>query len=183
MENGSNTHYDTDCASLTEAARPAQSVEDILDKNGSFVWLTRGASMRPLLKTGRDVIEIKKPEAVYPDGILKVNDVALYKVPFKGREGQYILHRVRQVHDGFYIICGDNNVIMEKVPVSWVIGVMTGLTRRGRNVDLNGFFYKSYVKHWGGRYRRRMILKRIGFAVKKPLRPVYHRIRSAFKRR
>ncbi len=158
------------------------SIEEILEKKGSFVWATQGRSMRPLLKTNRDLVEIKKPQDVYPDGILKVNDVALYRIPMQRFEGQYILHRVRKVCDGYYIICGDNNVNMERVPFDWVVGVMCGLTRRGHEVDLNGAVYKAYVKHWGSRYRRRMVLKRIGASIKKPLRPIKRRLRQMLKK-
>lgn len=159
-----------------------KSIEEILDEKGVFVWATRGTSMRPLLRTNRDVVEIRKVSEVYADGVLRVNDVALYKVPLPRFEGNYILHRVREVHDGYYIICGDNNVMMEHIPFDWVVGVMTGLTRKGKNIDLNGFFYRFYVKHWGSRYRRRMIVKRIGFTVKKPLRPIYRAIKRLVKR-
>lgn len=175
------TEIDED-SSLIVRSESKKNIEDILASGGTFIWSTRGTSMRPLLKTNRDVVEIKSPKAVYPDGKLRVNDVALYKLPIKRFEGQYILHRVRKVREGYYVICGDNNVFMEHVPFDWVIGVMSGLTRRGKEVNLNGFWYKAYVKHWGSRYRRRMIVKRIGHYVKKPLRPIYHGIKKLFNR-
>lgn len=169
-------------SSVVTRAGTSRSIEDVLNSEGVLIWATYGTSMRPLLKTNRDVVEIRRPQDVYEDGILRVNDVALYKIPLKKFEGQYVLHRVRKVCDGYYVICGDNNVFMEHVPFEWVVGVMSGLTRRGKDVDLNGFAYRAYVKHWGGRYRRRMILKRISFKLKKPLRPIYHGIKKLFKR-
>lgn len=160
-----------------------KSIEEILQEKGSFVWSTTGTSMRPLLKTKRDVVEISDPKSVYEDGILRVNDVALYRPRFSNPDGQYVLHRVRKVCDGYYILCGDNNVLREKVPFDWVVGVMTGLTRRGKNVDLNGFAYRMYVKHWGSRYRRRIKLKRFFYPIRKKLRPAVRRIKKLFKRR
>ncbi|MBR5947718.1 MAG: S24/S26 family peptidase [Clostridia bacterium] len=158
-----------------------KTLEDILKEKGVFLWTTRGKSMRPLLKTNRDIVEIRRPDTVYEDGILKVGDVALYTIPIPRFRGQYVLHRVRRVCDGYYIICGDNNVSMEKVPFSWVIGVMTGLTRRGKNVDLNGAAYKIYVRHWGSRYRRRVVAKRIGYRIKRPLIGPYRAVRKLLK--
>ena len=137
--------------------------------------------MRPLLKTNRDIVEIRRPDTVYEDGILKVNDVALYTIPHPRFKGQYVLHRVRKVCNGYYILCGDNNVIMERVPFGWVIGVMTGLTRRGREVDMNGRAYRMYVKQWGSRYRRRVTLKRIANGIKRPLRRPYRAIKRMLK--
>lgn len=157
------------------------TLEDILADKGVFMWTTRGKSMRPLLKTNRDVVEIRRPDTVYDDGILKENDVALYSIPHPRYRGQYVLHRVRKVCNGYYIICGDNNVVMEKVPFNWVIGVMTGLTRKGREVNLNGAAYRFYVRHWGSRYRRRIAAKRIGYKLKQPLRRPYRAIKRVLK--
>ena len=159
----------------------ADLLEDILKKKGVVLWSTMGRSMRPLLKTNRDIVEISRPDRVYEDGVLKPNDVALYSVPIANMKGQYVLHRVREVRKSHYVICGDNNVRMELVPFSWVIGVMTGLTRRGHDVNLNGFAYRAYVRLWGSRYRRRVILKRVMRPIKRLLRGPYRALRRLFK--
>lgn len=176
METNSNNN-------MLPASEDINTVESILREKGIFFWSTRGKSMRPLLKTNRDVVEIRRPDSVYEDGILRENDVALYAIPVERFRGQYILHRVRKVCDGYYLICGDNNLIMEKVPFDWVVGVMTGLTRRGRDIDLNGRAYRMYVKHWGSCYRRRLIAKRIGVKAKKLLIRPYRALRKLIKGR
>lgn len=160
-------------------------IEDILARDGTFVWTTKGSSMRPLLRTGRDLVQITAVESVYPDKRLKINDVALYKIPehilpkdLQAKYTPYILHRVLEVRDTFYVIRGDNNPGAEMVPFDWVIGVMTGLTRNGKNVDLNGRMYRLYLSAWVDRYRARMRIKLIKFKIKRMLYPAYKAIRN-----
>ena len=145
------------------------SFEELLDLRGSFVWRTSGGSMRPLIKQGRDVVVISKPE-----GRLKKYDVALYKVRDK-----YLLHRILEVHDGYYTAAGDNNTFLEKVPDQSVIGVMTELQRKNKPYDLSGKKYRFYEKAWCGRFRFKC-------AVLKPYRAVLrglHACKSKIKKK
>ena len=78
-----------------------KNVEELLKTRDEVMTRTRGISMRPLLRQGRDIVVIKKPQ--FP---LKVGDAPIYK--FKNKK-ELVLHRILKVNDdGSYIIRGDN---------------------------------------------------------------------------
>ena len=114
-------------------------VEEQLKSSESVAFFTRGASMRPLLRTHKDIVVIVKPE--HP---LSVNDVALYKV--KGSD-KLVLHRVIGIKDEVtYITRGDNTYHKEYVPKDQVVGIMTAVYRGGKYIDCkNSKGYKVYV--------------------------------------
>lgn len=115
-------------------------VEEALQTQDTVAFLTNGASMRPLLRTHKDIVVITKAE--HP---LKVGDVPLYKK--KGIK-KLILHRIIGIMpDGTYIIRGDNTYQKEYVPECDIVGVMTVLYRGGKYIDCNSSkIYKIYVK-------------------------------------
>lgn len=114
-------------------------VEEQLKSSESVAFFTRGASMRPLLRTHKDIVVIVKPE--HP---LSVKDVALYKVKCSDK---LVLHRVIGIKDDVtYITRGDNTYHKEYVPKDQIVGVMTAVYRGGRYIDCkNSKGYKVYV--------------------------------------
>lgn len=123
--------------------------EEEIAKSGKLVYTTVGVSMRPLIKQGRDILIVSKPE-----GRLKKFDVPLYK----RRNGQYVLHRVVKVKDDSYAILGDNCIKWESnIKDDQIIGVLTSLVRNGKEIDLNGFGYKFYSRAWYVLYPIRVI--------------------------
>lgn len=110
-----------------------------LETQESAAFFTRGASMRPLLRTHKDIVVIAKPK--HP---LNVKDVALYRV--KGSD-KLVLHRVIGIKDDVtYITRGDNTYHKEYVPKDQVVGVMTAVYRGGKYIDCkNSKGYKVYV--------------------------------------
>lgn len=115
--------------------------EEQLDLHGTLVYTNVGDSMLPLLRQRRDLLIIGKR----PEGRCKKYDVVLYKRP----SGQYVLHRILKVRKDDYVICGDNRRVREfGVPDEWIIGVLTGVVRDGKKLDLNSFKYRCYVHLW-----------------------------------
>ena len=128
----------------------SSSIEEILRRDGVFVYKTRGGSMKPMLRQNRDLVTIQVPHSR-----LKKYDVALYKC------GEaYVLHRVIKVEPGRYLIRGDNTFVLEKVPESAVIGVLTCFLRNGKERLVTDRDYLFYVRFWQMIY---------------PLRLLYHR--------
>ena len=128
------------------------SFEEELEKSGKLVYTTVGASMRPLIRQDRDISIIEKPKAR-----LNKYDVALYKRP----NGQYVLHRVVKVCDDGYVILGDNCLRKEYgIKEEQIIGVLTSLVRKGKEVDFNSFGYKFYSRFWYAVYPVRVIFMR-----------------------
>ena len=144
------------------------SVEEALKTEESVAFLTRGASMHPLLRTHKDIVVIAP--AKHPLG---VGEVALYRV--KGCEN-LVLHRIIGIGtDGAYIIRGDNTYKKEYVLPQNVVGVMTAVYRGGKYIDcatskkynlyvkLNRFFYpvrfvwKTKIRATLGKIKRKII--------------------------
>jgi len=114
------------------------TIEEVLAKNGWFATTISGVSMYPMLRNHKDQVLVKKVE-----GRLKRYDVAVYKTEVK-----YIVHRVLEVHDGYYIIRGDNCVGLEYVPEKRIIGVVTGFWRKGRFIEVTDKRYLRYAHFW-----------------------------------
>lgn len=129
------------------------SVEEALKTQKTAAFLTSGASMRPLLRTHKDIVVIEKPNRP-----LAVGDVPLYK---KSGVDKLILHRIIAINnDGSYVIRGDNTYCKEHVLPSDVVGVMTALYRGGKYIDCDkSIKYKIYVKLNGFFYPVRYVWK------------------------
>ena len=116
------------------------SIEGELKKNGKLIYASKGASMLPFIKQGRDLLVIVRPK-----GRLKKYDVPLYR-----RRGtpDFILHRVISVKDSGYITCGDNNRHKEYITDDAVVGVLRAVIRNNKEIPLTGLKYQCYVHLW-----------------------------------
>lgn len=116
-----------------------KNVEELLKIRDEVMTRTRGISMRPLLRQGRDIVVIKKPQ--FP---LKVGDAPIYKVKNKK---ELVLHRILKVNDdGSYIIRGDNLFFKEHVFENQIVGVMRAFYREGKYCECEkSLKYKVYV--------------------------------------
>ena len=114
--------------------------------------------MRPLFRTNRDMVILKRPEAEP-----RKFDVVLYKVS----SGRYVLHRIVKVTSDKFIIRGDNTFTLEYVPKDEVLGVLTEFNRKGKRVSADNKLYVLYSRFWNLIY---------------PLRYVSHKVISLLKR-
>ncbi len=116
-----------------------KNAEELLKTQDEVMTRTKGASMRPLLRQGRDIVVIKRPQ--FP---LKAGDVPLYRVREKK---ELVLHRILKADkDGTYIIRGDNLFLKEYVKESQIVGVMKAFYRDGRYCDCEkSRKYKLYI--------------------------------------
>ena len=124
--------------------------EEILARDGELVYKTRGVSMYPMLRQNRDLVIVQVSASR-----LRQFDVALYR-----RGKAYVLHRVVDVKDGYYLIRGDNTYTLENVPDQAVIGVLTGFVRKGKTWSVDDGAYRAYVRLWNGIYPLRKFLVR-----------------------
>lgn len=118
--------------------------EQALRERGSFVTTAQGISMMPLIRPGRDLVEIvrKGPERC------KKYDVVLYK-----RDGKYILHRILEVRADDYVIAGDHQIYKEYgVTDADIIGVLSAVIRGGKRLSVTDRAYRRYVRLWCGLY-------------------------------
>jgi len=122
-----------------------------LAKRGKYLSSPSGSSMEPLFHNKDNAVEIVT--AKHP---LQKYDISLHI----GRDGRCVLHRIMEVRDGSYVICGDNCIVPEIVPFDRVVGVATKFYRNGKWHTVNDKRYKLYVKIWCGLYPvRKYILK------------------------
>lgn len=124
-----------------------------LERTGHLIYTNKGVSMMPLLRQDRDLMILKKAEP----GKLRKLDAVLFIRP----NGQYVLHRILEEKDGVYWIVGDNCVSGEYVKEEQIIGVLTGVVRDGKTIDVEDPWYQRYVHLWCDHYRVRFAVLRV----------------------
>ncbi len=113
------------------------NIEKILEEQGVCVTYTKGDSMLPMLKEGRDRVIIEKP--VFP---LKKYDVPVYR-----RGDHYTMHRIIRVTKNGYIICGDNRANLEKdITKKDIIGVLAGFYQGSEYISRDDEKFIYYAK-------------------------------------
>ena len=115
--------------------------EQQLLTQGVLYDTTRGSSMRPFLRSGEDIMVITRKGAER----CGIYDAILYR----RSNGQYVLHRIVGVGPDGYILRGDNCIRREYgIADDQVLGVLTGVIRKGRQMDVNSRGYRLAVKLW-----------------------------------
>jgi hypothetical protein len=101
-----------------------------------------GNSMRPLLKGGRDYIDLI---AVNQDTQLEKNDVIFYK----SHNDHYVLHRIYSVSEEGYYLIGDGNLKIEPLLRRESIYLKAvGFVRKGKYISIESKWYQCYVRIW-----------------------------------
>ena len=72
---------------------------EMLERDGRYISVPRGISMRPMIRGGQDAVVIEKLK-----DMPKRYDLVMY---VRGEE-QGVIHRVIHAGSDRYIICGDN---------------------------------------------------------------------------
>lgn len=100
-----------------------------IDEQGRAFFYTKGFSMLPMLKEGRDV-SVLVPLSREPER----GDVVLFVRPQKNN--QLVLHRVIKKKDEYtYIIRGDNTYFNEPVKRENIHALLEGFFRKGKYYD------------------------------------------------
>ncbi len=113
------------------------SLEASLQTYGFLILTPRGSSMWPLIRTGKDSVRLAPV-----DRPLREMEVPLYR----RKNGMGVLHRVMKVLPDGYLMCGDHQWELEKITSDQVVGVMTVLYRKEKEVPLTSFRYRAYVR-------------------------------------
>ena len=134
------------------------SFEEILERDGMFIYTNVGDSMLPRIRQGQDLLMIKK-RVNKP----KKNDVILYRRD----NGQYVLHRILYVRNHDYVICGDNRYGKEYgITDTHIVGILTAVIRDGKEVRLSGWKYRLYTLLWCDLFPIRSLLLRCRHVVR-----------------
>ena len=118
-----------------------KKMEEILAETGELFTTASGVSMLPCIRPKRDMLHLAKPRHH-----IKKYDVLLYK----RKNGTYILHRVMEVKSDRYVLCGDNQWVLEHgITDEQVLGVLIGFYRGKKYIDCQkNHLYHFYVKLW-----------------------------------
>ena len=112
-------------------------ISETISSGGEFRLFHKGTSMMPLLREGKDSVLLVSPDNV------KKNDIVLYR----RASGQFVMHRVIKIKGDEYIMCGDNQCILEKgITKSNLLAKVKGIYREEIYFEPNHKEYKKYLK-------------------------------------
>ncbi len=132
-------------------------IESIIKKDGFYMTVAKGVSMRPLIRAGRDTVCIVKPEPP-----LLPFEIMLYRM-----EDRYVLHRlIKAEGGGKYIFLGDNCVTLEHVDEKQIVGRLKLLYRDEKEIHLDSFLLRLYTLLWARPWRIRIRLLRLRNRIK-----------------
>lgn len=123
----------------------------------------RGMSMLPLLRQGKDAVELS-PLPVK----LKKYDLPVYRYP----SGKVVMHRVVKVEEDAYICLGDNTYNYEYIKPEQLIGLVSAIKRGKRRISVASPGYRFYTKVWVALFPLRKFCRTSILKVRALLRPL-----------
>ena len=135
-------------------------IKALLEQGKPVCISFQGMSMSPTLRGGRDSVVLVRPE-----GKLRKYDLPLYRRD----NGAFVMHRIISLgKDGTFTCCGDHQLQAEPgVRSDQIIALAVLLHRKGRDISVNSFGYRLWVRFW---------------CALRPLRPFLFRFVSAFRK-
>lgn len=130
--------------STTITIDKAMMMEEIrkLVSEGKTVTITvKGNSMNPFVVHLRDQMTLGpwKKEDIRRGTVALVKDIT----------GNYLIHRIMQVHPDKVILHGDGNVsLLETATWDNIIAIMYSVTRKGRTHKTDGLIWRTYSAIW-----------------------------------
>lgn len=116
-------------------------IEKYIKENGEFIAIPVGTSMYPMLRNRRDSVYLVR----YDGQGLKKYDLPVYK----RRDGTQVMHRCLGKDSRGYIMCGDNQAVLEHgVQEDQIIAVAKGFYRDERYIPNSNILYKLYYRFW-----------------------------------
>ena len=146
---------------LNNLSENKTTYREIIEKQGFYIATPIGTSMLPLIRERIDTVRLEKPK-----GRCKKYDVIMYQ----RKSGIYVLHRIMKVRKDSYVLCGDNQSILEHgVTDDMIIGVMTGFYRGDTYVTIDN---PQYVKYYKKRVASRLY-RFIIYSVKRLIKKIF----------
>ena len=110
-----------------------------LEERGHYYSVPRGVSMLPMIRSGKDIVEVRRLDRLAARG-----ELVLY---VRGAD-QGVLHRVIRVREHDYVIAGDNCWRREIVPHEKVVGFVGSFYRNGKWYSVDHRGYRLYSRLW-----------------------------------
>lgn len=137
-------------------------LRDRLDAGQKVRYLPfRGVSMMPMLRQGKDSVEL----APLPEK-LKKYDLPVYQYP----SGKVVMHRVVDVKEDHYICLGDNEIRLETIYPDQMIAVVSAFKRGDRRIEADSWGYRLYSRIWVWLYPVRRLFRCTKIRIRKVLR-------------
>lgn len=111
----------------------------------------RGVSMLPMLRQGKDAVEVGP--VTLP---LRKYDLPVYQYP----SGKYVMHRIVKVEPDHYVCLGDNTYEYERIRPEQILAVVTAFRRDKKRIGVNDAGYRIYCRIWVALYPLRRFLMR-----------------------
>lgn len=151
--------YEKEAAYIQELIKIAQEGKKVR-------MLGLGYSMKPLLRNGKDYIEL---EAVTGDMELKRGDVVLYY-----SNGKYILHRIYKITKQGYCMLGDGNFLVEDpLEREKIYLKAVAYIRNGKYILAEKWYLKLYGEAW----MRMRLLRPVFRKAMHVLKKIYNKIK------
>lgn len=99
----------------------------------------RGISMRPMLRQGKDSVELSP----LPEKLSKY-DIPVYQYP----SGKYVMHRIISVQEDCCICRGDNLTEPERISREQMIGIVSAFRRGEKRIGMDDPGYRLYCRFW-----------------------------------
>lgn len=132
----------------------------------------RGVSMMPMLRQGKDTVEI----APLPEKLQKY-DLPVYQYS----SGKVVMHRIVDVKDDYYVCLGDNTYSYERITSDMLIGKVTAFKRGEKRIEMADPAYRLYSRIWVAIYPIRKAWRAFVRRVKNILRPIVKPILRRFR--
>ena len=137
-------------------------VRERLDAGQTIRYLPfRGVSMLPLLRQGRDAVELSPlPQR------LKKYDLPVYQYP----SGKVVMHRVVGVKEDGYVCLGDNTYEYEYIRPEQLIALVSAVRRGEKRVPVTALGYRLYCRAWVTLFPVRKLVVRLKARLRRILK-------------
>lgn len=116
-------------------------IEELLAMDRQAIFTVKGRSMLPFIGDNRDQVILDKKDFTN----LKVGDIIL----FKNKYNRYILHRIHKTSKEGYLTIGDGNLHFDGyTQPNEIIGVVTKIIRKNKEIDCNSKHWKIIFTLW-----------------------------------
>lgn len=129
-------------------------IEKYIKENGEHIAIPVGTSMYPMLRNRRDSVHLIR----YDMHGLKKYDLPVYK----RTDGTQVMHRCLGKNERGYIMCGDNQWILEYgITDEQIIAVSKGFYRDEKYISNNNLIYRIYCRIWCFNLSMRKLVLRV----------------------
>lgn len=136
-------------------------MQEVISKGGKFTFFPSGNSMKPFIRAGKDSVSVVKADE--PDKY----DIVLYR----RKSGMFVLHRIVEVNDSGYVMCGDNQWTKEYgITDDMIAAKVSEIIRDGKVISCSSKKYMFWVHIWCDLFLLRKLYLKLRSIAKKVLK-------------